>query len=179
DDGCEPLRGGIFRHRAVALDSIPSRNEGTDSLAGPGPRRAIRRRDGVERPMILCVTLNPCLDKTLTVPPWRPGDLVRGTAVGNVVGGKGNNVARALRRLGRQPRPATFLGGATGAWCEAALRNDDGLEPLVVPTDAPTRVILTVRTQSTAEQSAFFDPHPTITRPDAEALVARPRQATV
>src|SRR5438132_399918 len=30
--------------------------------------------------MILCVTLNPCLDKTLTVPPWRPGDSVRGTA---------------------------------------------------------------------------------------------------
>ena len=46
--------------------------------------------------MILCVTLNPCLDKTLTVPPWRPGDLVRGTAIREVVGGKGNNVARAL-----------------------------------------------------------------------------------
>ena len=127
--------------------------------------------------MILCVTLNPCLDKTLTVPPWRPGDLVRGTAVGNVVGGKGNNVARALRRLGRQPRPATFLGGATGAWCEAALRNDDGLEPLVVPTDAPTRVILTVRTESTTEQSAFFDPDPAITGPEAEAMLERLEQA--
>ena len=27
---------------------------------------------------ILCVTLNPCLDKTLTVDPWKPGDSVRG-----------------------------------------------------------------------------------------------------
>ncbi|MFO0950443.1 MAG: hypothetical protein U0835_04690 [Isosphaeraceae bacterium] len=43
--------------------------------------------------MILSVTLNPCLDKTLTVPPWKPGDSVRGTAVREVVGGKGNNVA--------------------------------------------------------------------------------------
>ena len=66
------------------------------------------RRDALHRStrvladaMILCVTLNPCLDKTLTVPPWRPGDLVRGTAVREVVGGKGNNVARALQRLGR------------------------------------------------------------------------------
>ncbi len=53
--------------------------------------------------MILCVTLNPCLDKTLTVPSWRPGDLVRGVAVREVVGGKGNNVARAVERLGRTP----------------------------------------------------------------------------
>ena len=65
--------------------------------------------------MILCVTLNPCLDKTLTVPAWRPGDLVRGTAVREVVGGKGNNVARALGRLGRKPRPVTFLGGTVGS----------------------------------------------------------------
>src|SRR5205807_962656 len=31
--------------------------------------------------MILCVTLNPCLDKTLTVPAWRPGDSVRGLSI--------------------------------------------------------------------------------------------------
>ncbi len=53
--------------------------------------------------MILCVTLNPCLDKTLTVPDWKSGDNVRGQAVREVVGGKGNNVARALARLGRAP----------------------------------------------------------------------------
>jgi 1-phosphofructokinase family hexose kinase len=127
--------------------------------------------------MILCVTMNPCLDKTLTVPPWRPGELVRGSAVRNVVGGKGNNVARALRRLGRQPRPATFLGGATGAWCETALRNDDGLDPLVIPTDAPTRVILTVRTEAGAEQTAFFDPDPAITGSEAEVMLERLEQA--
>ena len=60
--------------------------------------------------MILCVTLNPCLDKTLTVPSWHPGDLSRGTAVREVVGGKGNNVARALARLGRRPRPVDLSG---------------------------------------------------------------------
>ncbi len=61
--------------------------------------------------MILCVTLNPCLDKTLTVPPWRPGDMVRGRAVREVVGGKGNNVARALSRLGREAAPGHVSGG--------------------------------------------------------------------
>ncbi|MFI5455150.1 MAG: 1-phosphofructokinase family hexose kinase [Isosphaerales bacterium] len=120
--------------------------------------------------MILCVTLNPCLDKTLTVPAWRPGDLVRGRAVREVVGGKGNNVSRALLRLGRKPRPVTFLGGATGVHCESLLRADDRLEPLVVRTEAPTRVILTVRTEASAEQTAFFDPDPSITAAEAEAL---------
>jgi 1-phosphofructokinase family hexose kinase len=123
--------------------------------------------------MILCVTLNPCLDKTLTVAPWRPGELVRGTALREVVGGKGNNVARALVRLGRHARPATFLGGAIGAQCETLLRRDDRLDPLVVPTGAPTRVILTVRTDSSASQTAFFDPDPAVTAGDADALAAR------
>jgi 1-phosphofructokinase family hexose kinase len=120
--------------------------------------------------MILCVTLNPCLDKTLTVPSWRPGESVRGTVVREVVGGKGNNVARALTRLGRVARPVSFLGGPTGVHCETLLRRVDGLTPLDVRTVAETRVILTVRTEGTAEQTAFFDPDPAITADEAEAL---------
>ena len=120
--------------------------------------------------MILCVTLNPCLDKTLTVPDWHPGDNVRGQAVREVVGGKGNNVARALARLGRSARPATFLGGTVGARCEALLKAQDGFDPLVVPTGAPTREILTVRAPG-VEPTAFFDPDPAITPAEAEALL--------
>src|SRR4051794_33625472 len=124
-------------------------------------------------PMILCVTLNPCLDKTLTVPSWRPGELVRGTRVREVVGGKGNNVARALKRLGRSARPVTFLGGATGSRCVELLRTDDGLDPVVVECEAPTREILTVLTESTTDQTAFFDPDPSISPAEAEALTER------
>jgi 1-phosphofructokinase family hexose kinase len=127
--------------------------------------------------MILCVTLNACLDKTLTVPAWRPGDLVRGLAVREVVGGKGNNVARALRRLGQHPCPVSFLGGPTGARCEALLRHDDDLDTLSIPTEAETRVILTVRTEATADQTAFFDPDPAITANEAEAMLQRLEQA--
>lgn len=123
--------------------------------------------------MILCVTLNPCLDKTLTVPEWRPGDSVRGKSVREVVGGKGNNVARALTRLGRRARPATFFGGPLGAHCETLLQRDDGLEPLVTPTEAATREILTVRTEGSPAQTAFFDPDPAITLAEAEAFLHR------
>jgi 1-phosphofructokinase family hexose kinase len=123
--------------------------------------------------MILCVTLNPCLDKTLTVPTWRPGDLVRGIAAREVVGGKGNNVARALKRMGRSPRPVMFLGGTVGDHCAELLRREDGLDPILVMTQAPTRVILTVNTRGTTDQTAFFDPDPTITTTEAETLVGQ------
>lgn len=119
--------------------------------------------------MILCVTLNPCLDKTLSGPAWGPGDNVRGTALREVVGGKGNNVARALTRLGRPARPATFLGGVVGDRCETLLR-DDGFDPLIVPTGSTTREILTIRAEG-VPATAFFDPDPAITPAEADALL--------
>lgn len=122
--------------------------------------------------MILCVTLNPCLDKTLVVPCWHHGDSVRGISVSEVVGGKGNNVARALKRLGRDPiRPATLLGGAVGRRCEELLIRDDAMDPLVVTINSSTREILTVRTKDAPEQTAFFDPDPSVSSEDAHALI--------
>ena len=47
------------------------------------------------------------------------------------------------------------------------------LDPLLVATDAPTRVILTVLTAGTSEQTAFFDPDPAITANEAEILFSR------
>lgn len=123
--------------------------------------------------MIVCVTLNPCVDKTLEVPGWAPGDSVRGTSIREVAGGKGNNVARALKRLGRDARPALPLGGAVGRHCEELLRVQDGLDPITAPTDAPTRVILTVRGADSSPPTAFFDPAPELTVDEAANLLSR------
>jgi len=119
---------------------------------------------------VYCLTSNPCLDKTLTVPTWQPGDNVRGTAVREVVGGKGNNVARASKRLGMNARPVTFLGGATGLRCRELLVQDDGFDPVVIDSSAETRTILTVRTGETADQTAFFDPDPLISAEEAATM---------
>jgi tagatose 6-phosphate kinase len=154
--------------RGEALERTPLTGFGRRLPACPSPV--------VDFAMILCVTLNPCLDKTLTVPDWRPGDNVRGQAVREVVGGKGNNVARALKRMGRVARPATFLGGAVGARCEELIRGEEGFDPLVIPTEAATREILTVRAPN-VEPTAFFDPDPAITAEEAEALLRAVEQA--
>ncbi len=64
--------------------------------------------------MILTVTLNAALDKTLEVPSFTPGRRHRTVDHTTMAGGKGVNIARAVKRLG-QPVIATGLcGGATG-----------------------------------------------------------------
>ena len=64
--------------------------------------------------MIITVTLNAAIDKTLAVPNFQIGRRHRSTEQRTMAGGKGVNVARALKSLG-QPVIATGLaGGPTG-----------------------------------------------------------------
>jgi 1-phosphofructokinase family hexose kinase len=76
--------------------------------------------------MIITVTLNPALDKTLEVPNFTPGRRHRTVDQTTMPGGKGVNIARAIKRLG-QPVIATGLaGGATGTRIVEAL-NDQAI----------------------------------------------------
>lgn len=64
--------------------------------------------------MIVTVTLNAAVDRTLTVPNFQTGHRHRASASLTSAGGKGINVARALKRL-ESPVIATGLaGGRTG-----------------------------------------------------------------
>src|SRR3712207_4952223 len=64
--------------------------------------------------MIITVTLNTAVDKTLAVPNFRLGRRHRTVDQTSMPGGKGVNVARVLKALG-QPVIATGLaGGSTG-----------------------------------------------------------------
>lgn len=81
--------------------------------------------------MILTVTLNAALDKTLEVPSFTPGRRHRTVAQTTMPGGKGVNVARALKRLG-QPVIATGLaGGSTGTRIVDALTEESILGAFV------------------------------------------------
>ena len=76
--------------------------------------------------MIITVTLNAALDKTLEVPNFTPGRRHRTVDQTTMAGGKGVNVARAIKRLG-QPVIATGLtGGSTGNRIVEAL-NDEAI----------------------------------------------------
>lgn len=64
--------------------------------------------------MILTVTLNAAIDRTLAVPNFRLGRRHRAVEQTAIAGGKGVNVARALRALGRPVLASGAAGGGMG-----------------------------------------------------------------
>jgi 1-phosphofructokinase/tagatose 6-phosphate kinase len=64
--------------------------------------------------MIVTVTLNAAVDRTLTVPNFQRGQRHRASAGVTLAGGKGINVARALKALGVPVVATGFVGGTTG-----------------------------------------------------------------
>ena len=64
--------------------------------------------------MIVTVTLNAAIDRTLLVPNFQPGHRHRASTGLSSAGGKGINVARALKRLGIPVVCTGLAGGRTG-----------------------------------------------------------------
>jgi 1-phosphofructokinase family hexose kinase len=79
--------------------------------------------------MIYTVTLNPAVDRELTVPAIVFDDVLRATEIRQDVGGKGFNVSRMLGSLGAASTALGFAGGAAGKLLE------DGLNALGIGTD--------------------------------------------
>jgi 1-phosphofructokinase family hexose kinase len=71
--------------------------------------------------MIYTVTLNPALDRELTVPELTFDEVLRASAVRIDVGGKGFNVSRMLAALGAESVALGFAGGRTGEALRAGL----------------------------------------------------------
>ena len=74
--------------------------------------------------MILTVTLNAAIDRTVAVPNFRLGHRHRAVESRTVAGGKGINIARALRLLGRPVIATGFAGGPTGTRMLEELRRE-------------------------------------------------------
>ena len=64
--------------------------------------------------LIVTVTMNAAIDRTLTVPNFQRGQRHRASAGLSLAGGKGINIARALKRLGVPVVATGLAGGRTG-----------------------------------------------------------------
>jgi len=64
--------------------------------------------------MILCLTPNPAVDRTVYVPSIQLGEVHRATRTLTAAGGKGLNAARTIRTLGSEPFCMGPIGGYTG-----------------------------------------------------------------
>jgi tagatose 6-phosphate kinase len=108
--------------------------------------------------MITTVTLNPMLDKTVSVTGIRHGAIVRASGIDTVVGGKGVNVSRQLTRLGVPTIATGFLGGEIGLMLERML-DAEGIRHQFVRVAGMTREGVTYLDEAGVMTSVFEPPH--------------------
>ncbi len=92
----------------------------------------------------LIVNLNLAVDKTALVPGFRKGRVFRLPGTVTLPGGKGVNVARALRSLGLEVPVAGFVSGHNGRWIAEALRREGFKSYLETHSSGESRVCYTV-----------------------------------
>jgi 1-phosphofructokinase len=107
--------------------------------------------------MIVTVTLNPTLDKTLSVPRLEPGAVHRARMLRQDLGGKGINVSRALRALGMESIILGFIGGRTGQAMQSGLLAA-GFEAHFVEVEGETRQNLTLLDEASGQYTKINEP---------------------
>jgi len=93
--------------------------------------------------MIVTLTLNPSVDRTVEVEALARGEVMRALGVRVDPGGKGINVSRALASHGLPTRAVVTLGGAEGEHLVTLLRGT-GIEVVPVPIQGAIRSNITV-----------------------------------
>ena len=104
--------------------------------------------------MIITVTLNPAVDQTLVLSQLALGDTNRVRDSRIDPGGKGINVSRVLRELGRESLATGLAPGSLGRFIEHSLL-ERGILCDFVHTRGQTRTNLTVVDEATHETTLF------------------------
>jgi 1-phosphofructokinase len=121
--------------------------------------------------MIVTVTPNPSLDRTLEVEALHRGEVVRAYADRSDPGGKGVNVSRALVANGHASRAVLPLGGADGELL-ASLLQGLGIEVAAVPiADAIRSNVTVVEPDGTVTKLNALGPR--LSDAEVEALLER------
>jgi 1-phosphofructokinase family hexose kinase len=120
--------------------------------------------------MILCVTPNPAIDRTLQVDALRVGEVHRATRTLSAAGGKGINVARAVRTLGGEPFCLGLVGGHTGDLL-ADLVKQEGLSAHWTRMRGETRTCVIV-TQPAQDATLINEPGVEVSAEECTAFIA-------
>lgn len=119
--------------------------------------------------MILTVTPNPMLDKTLTLAHFNKGEVHRAENMVQVAGGKGINAARALVGLGEHTLATGFLGGETGQVIRRLL-DEENIPHHFTEIAATTREGFTFIDRTAAQRTAVFEPGSRLQTQEVDAL---------
>jgi len=122
--------------------------------------------------VILTVTLNAAIDRTVAVPNFRLGRRHRAVESRTVAGGKGINVARALALLGRPVIATGFVGGASGTQVLEQLHEESILTDFI-EIASETRVNLAVIDPTSGEQTEINERGPAVSAEETKRLFDR------
>ncbi|MGH2988186.1 MAG: 1-phosphofructokinase family hexose kinase [Solirubrobacterales bacterium] len=120
--------------------------------------------------MILTVTLNAAIDRTVAVPNFRLGQRHRAVEARTVAGGKGVNIARALRLLDRPVIATGFAGGATGTRLVEHLRQESVMTAFT-RIAGESRTNLALIDPTSGEQTEINERGPEVSAEEVELFV--------
>ncbi len=122
--------------------------------------------------MIATVTLNPSLDKTVTVEGLVIDEANRWTSLRQDPGGKGINVSRVLHELGNETIAYGFIGGIDGQILEHLL-GEQGVPHDFTPINGQIRSNFIITNLKTRRQTRIDAPGPHVSRDELEDLVGK------
>jgi len=117
--------------------------------------------------VIITVTLNAAIDKSLSVPSFRLGRRHRTVERRALAGGKGVNIARTLKTLGLPVIATGFQGGPTGTQIVAQLGEESILHDFV-RIGGESRTNTSVLDPTTGEQTEINEQGPTVEPDEVE-----------
>jgi 1-phosphofructokinase family hexose kinase len=117
--------------------------------------------------MIITVTLNAAIDKSLSVPNFRLGRRHRTVEQRTIAGGKGVNIARTLKALGQPVIATGFAGGATGTHIVEQLTEESILNDFVRIREE-SRTNTSVLDPTTGQQTEINERGPAVSEREVE-----------
>jgi 1-phosphofructokinase/tagatose 6-phosphate kinase len=117
--------------------------------------------------MIITVTLNAAIDKSLSVPNFRLGRRHRTVEQRTMAGGKGVNIARTLKALGQPVIATGFAGGVTGTHIVEQL-TDEGILNDFVRIREESRTNTSVLDPTSGEQTEINERGPSVSERETE-----------
>ena len=125
--------------------------------------------------MIVTLTLNPSVDRTVEVETLERGEVMRALRVRVDPGGKGINVSRALATHDLPTRAVVTVGGAEGEHLVTLLR-DTGIEIVPVPIQGAIRSNITVA-EPDGTTTKFNEPGAQLSAEELAAVITAVRGA--
>lgn len=121
--------------------------------------------------MIVTVTMNPAIDKTVDLTCLERGELNRIKRVEMDAGGKGINVSKTIKELGGESVATGFIGGNSGSIIEKMLK-EQGITTDFVQVDGETRTNLKV-VEEKGDVTELNEPGPTVTEDQLNQLLEK------